>query len=97
MSENSTTARAEEEARTNELPHHIATLLYTPQALPAQVLERSELRIAYVPGVMPGKWFTRLAAFGFEPWMVPLIFVALILISLTASKIRTYIADKRQS
>ena len=59
MSENSTTARAEEEARTNELPHHIATLLYTPQALPAQVLERSELRIAYVPGVMPGKWFTR--------------------------------------
>ena len=59
MSENSTTARAEEEARTDELPHHIANLLYTPQALPAQVLERSELRIAYVPGIMPGKWFTR--------------------------------------
>ena len=38
-----------------------------------------------------------LAAFGFEPWMVPIIFVALILISVTASKIRTYIADKRQS
>ena len=41
--------------------------------------------------------FTLLAAFGFEPWMVPLIFVTLILISVTASKIRTYIADKRQS
>ena len=41
--------------------------------------------------------FTLLAAFGFEPWMVPIIFVALILISVTASKIRTYIADKRQS
>ena len=59
MSENSTNARAEEKARTNELPHHIANLLYTSQALPAQVLERSELRIAYVPGIMPGKWFTR--------------------------------------
>ena len=54
MSENSTNARAEEKARTNELPHHIANLLYTSQALPAQVLERSELRIAYVPGIMPG-------------------------------------------
>ena len=41
--------------------------------------------------------FALLAAFGFEPWMVPLIFVLLILISVTASKIRTYIADKRQS
>ena len=41
--------------------------------------------------------FALLAAFGFEPWMVPLIFVTLILISVTASKIRTYIADKRQS
>ena len=41
--------------------------------------------------------FALLAAFGFEPWMVPLIFVALILIRVTASKIRTYIADKRQS
>ena len=59
MSENSTNARAEEEARADELPHHIANLLYAPQALPVQVLERSELRIAYVPGIMPGKWFTR--------------------------------------
>ena len=60
MSENSTArAEAQPEARTDELPQHIADLLYTSQALPARVLERSELRIAYVPGIMPGKWFTR--------------------------------------
>lgn len=60
MSENNTpSAAAQEEARTNELTRHIADLLYAPQSLTAQVLDHSRLRIAYVPGVMPGKWFTR--------------------------------------
>ena len=41
--------------------------------------------------------FTLLAALGFEPWMVPIIFLVLILISVTVSKIRAYIANKQQS
>ena len=53
----------------------------------------------WLPGMLLGTliWAIIYVTFGFEPWMVPLIFVALILISVTASKIRTYIADKRQS
>lgn len=34
-------------------------MIQTPEALPIPVLQRSMLRISYVPAIMPGKWFNR--------------------------------------
>lgn len=39
-------------------PEQLATI-QTPEALPVPVLQRSALRVSYVPGIMPGKWFNR--------------------------------------
>ena len=53
----------------NEAPTEVPTRVYlhpeqlamiqTPEALPIPVLQRSMLRISYVPAIMPGKWFNR--------------------------------------
>ena len=53
----------------NEAPAEVPTRVYlhpeqlamiqTPEALPIPVLQRSMLRISYVPAIMPGKWFNR--------------------------------------
>ena len=34
-------------------------MIQTPEALPIPVLQRSVLRVSYVPAIMPGKWFNR--------------------------------------
>lgn len=34
-------------------------MIQTPEALPVPVLQRSVLRVSYVPAIMPGKWFNR--------------------------------------
>lgn len=39
-------------------PEQLA-IIQTPEALPIPVLQRSMLRISYVPAIMPGKWFNR--------------------------------------
>ena len=39
-------------------PEQLA-MIQTPEALPVPVLQRSVLRISYVPAIMPGKWFNR--------------------------------------
>ena len=39
-------------------PEQLA-MIQTPEALPVPVLQRSALRVSYVPGIMPGKWFNR--------------------------------------
>ena len=39
-------------------PEQLA-MIQTPEALPVPVLQRSMLRISYVPAIMPGKWFNR--------------------------------------
>ena len=39
-------------------PEQLA-MIQTPEALPIPVLQRSMLRISYVPAIMPGKWFNR--------------------------------------
>ena len=39
-------------------PEQLA-MIQTPEALPIPVLQRSVLRISYVPAIMPGKWFNR--------------------------------------
>lgn len=48
-----------------EAPSHVylhpeqLAMIQTPEALPVPVLQRSMLRISYVPAIMPGKWFNR--------------------------------------
>ena len=39
-------------------PEQLA-MIQTPEALPIPVLQRSVLRVSYVPAIMPGKWFNR--------------------------------------
>ena len=39
-------------------PEQLA-MIQTPEALPSPVLQRSVLRVSYVPAIMPGKWFNR--------------------------------------
>lgn len=39
-------------------PEQLA-IIQTPEALPVPVLQRSVLRVSYVPAIMPGKWFNR--------------------------------------
>ncbi|WP_426699250.1 LysR substrate-binding domain-containing protein [Rothia mucilaginosa] len=39
-------------------PEQLA-MIQTPEALPIPVLQRSVLRVSYVPAIMPGKWFSR--------------------------------------
>ena len=39
-------------------PEQLA-MIQTPEALPIPVLQRSALRVSYVPAIMPGKWFNR--------------------------------------
>lgn len=39
-------------------PEQLA-MFQTPEALPIPVLQRSVLRVSYVPAIMPGKWFNR--------------------------------------
>lgn len=39
-------------------PEQLA-MIQTPKALPVPVLQRSVLRVSYVPAIMPGKWFNR--------------------------------------
>lgn len=39
-------------------PEQLA-MIQSPEALPIPVLQRSVLRISYVPAIMPGKWFNR--------------------------------------
>ena len=39
-------------------PEQLA-MIQTPEALPMPVLQRSVLRVSYVPAIMPGKWFNR--------------------------------------
>lgn len=39
-------------------PEQLA-MIQTPEALPVPVLQRSMLRISYLPAIMPGKWFNR--------------------------------------
>ncbi|WP_315432614.1 LysR substrate-binding domain-containing protein [uncultured Rothia sp.] len=39
-------------------PEQLA-MIQTPEALPIPVLQRSMLRVSYVPAIMPGKWFNR--------------------------------------
>ena len=64
MTENHSTAEdisAEERlaALLPTLPDYLLEVIQHPKALPFPVLERSQLRIGYVPAIMPGKWFTR--------------------------------------
>ena len=39
-------------------PEQLA-MIQTPEALPIPMLQRSVLRVSYVPAIMPGKWFNR--------------------------------------
>ena len=51
-------APTEAPARVYLHPEQLA-MIQTPEALPTPVLQRSMLRISYVPAIMPGKWFNR--------------------------------------
>ena len=51
-------APAEAPTRVYLHPKQLA-MIQTPEALPIPVLQRSMLRISYVPAIMPGKWFNR--------------------------------------
>lgn len=51
-------APTEAPARVYLHPEQLA-MIQTPEALPVPVLQRSVLRISYVPAIMPGKWFNR--------------------------------------
>ena len=53
-----TEASAEAPARVYLHPEQLA-MIQTPEALPIPVLQRSVLRVSYVPAIMPGKWFNR--------------------------------------
>ena len=53
-----TEAPAEVPSRVYLHPEQLA-MIQTPEALPVPVLQRSMLRISYVPAIMPGKWFNR--------------------------------------
>ena len=53
-----TEAPAEAPSRVYLHPEQLA-MIQTPEALPVPVLQRSMLRISYVPAIMPGKWFNR--------------------------------------
>ena len=53
-----TEAPAEAPTREYLHPEQLA-MIQTPEALPIPVLQRSMLRISYVPAIMPGKWFNR--------------------------------------
>lgn len=53
-----TEAPAEAPSRVYLHPEQLA-MIQTPEALPIPVLQRSMLRISYVPAIMPGKWFNR--------------------------------------
>ena len=53
-----TEAPTEAPARVYLHPEQLA-MIQTPEALPVPVLQRSMLRISYVPAIMPGKWFNR--------------------------------------
>ena len=59
-----TTDRVETEAP-DEVPTRVylhpeqLAMIQTPEALPIPVLQRSVLRVSYVPAIMPGKWFNR--------------------------------------
>lgn len=55
-----TTDEVETEAPTRVYLHpEQLAMIQTPEALPIPVLQRSMLRISYVPAIMPGKWFNR--------------------------------------
>lgn len=53
-----TEAPAEAPTRVYLHPEQLA-MIQTPEALPVPVLQRSGLRVSYVPAIMPGKWFNR--------------------------------------
>ena len=53
-----TEAPTEAPARVYLHPEQLA-MIQTPEALPVPVLQRSVLRVSYVPAIMPGKWFNR--------------------------------------
>ena len=53
-----TEAPAEAPTRVYLHPEQVA-MIQTPEALPVPVLQRSVLRVSYVPAIMPGKWFNR--------------------------------------
>lgn len=54
------TDQVESEAPTRVYLHpEQLAIIQTPEALPVPVLQRSMLRISYVPAIMPGKWFNR--------------------------------------
>ncbi|MBF1680764.1 MAG: transcriptional regulator [Rothia sp.] len=54
------TDQVESEAPTRVYLHpEQLAMIQTPDALPIPVLQRSVLRISYVPAIMPGKWFNR--------------------------------------
>ena len=53
-----TEARTEAPTRVYLHPEQLA-MIQTPEALPVPVLQRSVLRVSYVPAIMPGKWFNR--------------------------------------
>lgn len=53
-----TEAPAEAPTRVYLHPEQLA-MIQTPEALPIPVLQRSMLRVSYVPAIMPGKWFNR--------------------------------------
>lgn len=53
-----TEAPAEAPTRVYLHPEQLA-MIQTSEALPVPVLQRSVLRVSYVPAIMPGKWFNR--------------------------------------
>jgi len=54
------TDQVESEAPTRVYLHpEQLAMIQTPEALPIPVLQRSMLRISYVPAIMPGKWVNR--------------------------------------
>lgn len=54
------TDQVESEAPTRVYLHpEQLAMIQTPEALPVPVLQRSVLRVSYVPAIMPGKWFNR--------------------------------------
>ena len=53
-----TEATTEAPTRVYLHPEQLA-MIQTPEALPVPVLQRSVLRVSYVPAIMPGKWFNR--------------------------------------
>ena len=58
--ENATDDQVESEAPTRVYLHpEQLAMIQTPEALPIPVLQRSVLRVSYVPAIMPGKWFNR--------------------------------------